>query len=70
MPPKTKKVARRPERLGFRPLPRRGKGSHVVYVHPDGRRVVLPMHAGEVPYGLYKAILKQIGLTEEEFEGI
>ncbi|MFZ8813028.1 MAG: type II toxin-antitoxin system HicA family toxin [Thermus aquaticus] len=49
MPPKASEVARKLERLGFRPLPRRGKGGHRVYVHPDGRRVVLPMHSGEIP---------------------
>lgn len=38
-----------------------------MYVHPDGRKVVLPMHSGKIPWGLFKAILKQAGITEEEF---
>ncbi|BAD70755.1 MULTISPECIES: type II toxin-antitoxin system HicA family toxin [Thermus] len=67
MPPKTSEVARKLERLGFKPLPRRGKGGHRVYVHPDGRKVVLPLHSGEIPWGLFKTVLKQAGITEEEF---
>ena len=67
MPPKTSEVARKLERLGFKPLPRRGKGGQRVYVHPDGRKVVLPLHSGEIPLGLFKTVLKQAGITEEEF---
>ena len=29
-------------KLGF--VPRSGKGSHVVFKHPDGRRTVVPGH--------------------------
>lgn len=45
----------------------RCKGGHRLYTHPDGRIVVIPFHSGELPKGTFKKILKQIGLTEEEF---
>jgi len=28
---------------------------------------VLPLHSGEIPWGLFKTVLKQAGITEEEF---
>jgi len=33
------------KRMGFEVL--RTKGSHHILVHPDGRRTVVPVHAGE-----------------------
>ena len=54
------------ERLGFR-LHRASRGSHLVYVHPDGRRVVVPMHTGrDLPRGTLVAMLKDIDVTVEE----
>jgi mRNA interferase HicA len=43
-----------------------GKGGHLL-VERDGSRAVLPMHGGskELGKGLWKAILKQLGLEEE-----
>lgn len=43
-----------------------GKGGHLL-VELDGKRSVLPMHAGskELGKGLWQAILKQLGLKEE-----
>ncbi|MBI5190353.1 MAG: type II toxin-antitoxin system HicA family toxin [Nitrospirae bacterium] len=45
-------------------------GSHAVFKSEDGkRRVVVAMHAGQViPPKTLKAILKDAGMTVEEFE--
>ena len=51
--------------LGF--VSRPGKGSHVVYKHPDGRRTVVPVHNQPVREGTLRAILKQADLSTEEF---
>ncbi|HWG37525.1 MAG TPA: type II toxin-antitoxin system HicA family toxin [Terriglobales bacterium] len=45
-------------------------GSHARLLHPDHpeRRVTIPVHSGDVPPSLLKhRILKQAGLSEEEF---
>ncbi len=45
------------------------RGSHAYYKHPDGRGVVVPMHAGEdLGKGLIREILKSIDLSVEEYE--
>ena len=55
------------QRLGFRVA--RIKGSHHMLQHPDGRRTVVPVHAGEtIGPGLLNAILKDTELTIEELE--
>ena len=46
-----------------------GKGSHVRFKHPDGRRTVVPIHSNEkLGKGLLRQILNQIELSKEEFE--
>ena len=55
------------QRLGFRVA--RVKGSHHILQHADGRRTVVPVHAGEtIGPGLMNAILKDTELTIEELE--
>ncbi|MBU0760822.1 MAG: type II toxin-antitoxin system HicA family toxin [Nanoarchaeota archaeon] len=62
-----KKLCKLIERLGFEKI--YGKGSHVRYKHPDGRRTVVPVHANEdIGKGLLMAILRQIELSKEEYE--
>ncbi len=54
------------QRLGFRE--RRQTGSHVILEHTDRRRAVIPVHGdSEISGPVYYAILKQLGITEEEF---
>ena len=46
----------------------RQKGSHVILYHPVSQgRLTIPMHAKDVPNGTLLAIIKQSGLTKEEF---
>lgn len=55
------------EKLGFEKI--YGKGSHVRFKHPDGRRTVVPVHGNEdLGKGLLGQILKQIKLSREEYE--
>ena len=62
-----KKLCKILEKLGFEKI--HGKGSHLRFKHPDGRRTVVPIHANEaLGIGLLSAILRQIKLSKEEYE--
>ena len=65
MPYKARDVLARLQKAGF--VVRRQSGSHVVLRHPDGRQTYVAMHTSDVPTGTFRSILKQSGLTEEEF---
>ena len=59
------KVVKAFERAGFT-VTRIG-GSHHVMRHPDGRTVVVPVHAGQdMPKGTLRNILSIIGMTADE----
>lgn len=46
-----------------------GKGSHIRYKHPDGRRTVVPVHSNEdVSVSLLTEILKQVEISKEVYE--
>lgn len=66
MPPRSPEVQRALGKLGFKR--KRQKGSEALYTHPDGRWTTVPIHSRELKTGLYRAILKQIGISEEEFK--
>ena len=54
-------------RAGFVPEPETGSG-HLGLRHPvTGRKTVVPRHAGDLKRGTAQAILKQAGLTREQF---
>lgn len=58
------KVARS---LGFSKT--RQTGSHERWTHKDGRAVTIPLHGGrEVGPPLFFKILRQLGVTLEEFQ--
>jgi len=55
------------EREGFTVV--RQKGSHIIMINAKKNRIVIPMHPGkEVKPGLTRAILKEAGITREEFQ--
>jgi predicted RNA binding protein YcfA (HicA-like mRNA interferase family) len=57
------KVARK---LGFEKV--RQKGSYARWLHPDGRATTIPIHGNaELGSWLFQEILKQLNITEEEF---
>ena len=62
-----KKLIRALERGGFTLY--RVKGSHYQFIHPDNPNllVVVPYHARDISRPLMKAIIKQAGLTAQEF---
>ena len=62
-----KKMCKIVEKLGFQKIHQRG--SHVRYIHNDGRKTLIPVHGNEeISIGLLSDILKQIDLTREEYE--
>jgi predicted RNA binding protein YcfA (HicA-like mRNA interferase family) len=65
MPYKAREVLGKLQRAGF--VVRRQSGSHAVLRHLDGRQTYVAMHTGDIPMGTFRSILKQSGLTEEEF---
>ncbi len=55
------------EKIGFTRIHQ--VGSHVRYVHNDGRKTVVPVHGNEIlGRGLINEILKQIKLSREAYE--
>jgi len=61
-----KKFCKILEKLGFEKI--YGKGSHVRFKHPDGRRTVVPVHGNEdLGRGLLREILTQVKLSRDEF---
>lgn len=65
MPYKAREILAKLQRAGF--VARRQSGSHIILRHPDGRQTYVAMHTADVPTGTYRAILKQAGISEEEF---
>ena len=62
VPVSGKKLCKIIENLGFEKI--YGKGSHVRYKHPDGRRTVVPVHSNEeLGKSLLREILRQIELS-------
>ncbi len=60
-------VAAKLRRAGFA-FDRRAKGSHEVWRNAEsGRRTMLSNHPGVIAEGTLRAIIKQAGLTVEEF---
>jgi len=63
---KPRELIKKFEKLGY--VIDRQKGSHVILFHPvKERRIVIPMHVKDLPRGTLIAIIKQAGLTREEF---
>ncbi|MEX0785436.1 MAG: type II toxin-antitoxin system HicA family toxin [Dehalococcoidia bacterium] len=55
-----------PERIGF--IVKRQTGSHVILTREGLRRpLVVPMHRRELPPGTVRDIIRQAGLTIEQF---
>ena len=66
MPFKSRDVLAKLKRAGFEVERHKGT-SHCFLRHPDGRQTMVAMHTGDVPDGTFRNILKQAGLTLEEF---
>jgi predicted RNA binding protein YcfA (HicA-like mRNA interferase family) len=67
MPAKTKDLEKVARKLGFQKT--RQRGSHARWKHPDGRSTTIPIHGNaEIGSWLFYEILKQMGITVEEFD--
>jgi len=66
MPYKAAIVLSKLKKYGFEI--KRQSGSHVVLRHPDGRQTYVSIHTKDIPIGTFKSILKQSGITREEFK--
>ena len=63
--PKARELLRFVRKLGYEE--KRQTGSHRILVHPDRPMLVVPIHSGDLPRGLFLRILKDAGSSEEEF---
>ena len=63
---KFRDVTKRLSNLGFR-FEREAAGSHEVWLHPDGREVVLVRHTGDYPEGLLRANLRDAAVSVDQF---
>jgi len=60
-------VIRRLRRAGF-VFDRTAKGSHDIWRHPTTkRRITVPNHPGDLPEGTVRAIIREAGLSVDEF---
>lgn len=63
---KPKEVIKKFKKLGY--IIDRQSGSHVVLYHPKlQKRTVIPLHVKDLPKGTLFAILKETGISKEEF---
>lgn len=63
---KPRELIKKFEKAGY--IIDRQKGSHVILYHPtQGKRLTIPLHVREMPKGTLLSVIKQAGLTREEF---
>mgnify|MGYP001563649889 CR=1 FL=1 len=66
LPLKSREIIRRLLHIGF--IKDHVTGSHVILYHaPTGRRAVVPYHAGDLPKGTARAILREAKISTQEF---
>jgi len=64
---KYRRFVKKLKRLGFE-FDRHAAGSHEIWYNPETNRyTTIPNHAGDMPEGTLRAILKQASVTPEEF---
>ena len=63
--PTAKQLLRFLRKQGY--VQERQKGSHLVLENPSRRMLVIPVHKGDLPRGLFLRILKDAGFSEEDF---
>jgi predicted RNA binding protein YcfA (HicA-like mRNA interferase family) len=67
MPARAADLERVARVLGF--IRVRQRGSHARWKHPDGRATTIPIHSSvEVGGWLFHEILRQLGISDQEFE--
>ena len=64
---KYRQIIKKLKTLGFG-FDRQAAGSHEIWFNAEtDRYTTIPNHPGDIPEGTLKAILKQAGITTEEF---
>jgi predicted RNA binding protein YcfA (HicA-like mRNA interferase family) len=64
-----REIVQRLKALGFQ-FDRQAAGSHEIWFNPSTRRyTTIPNHPGDMLEGTLRAILKQAGVTPEQFTG-
>lgn len=64
---KYRKIVKRLKKFGFA-FDRQAAGSHEIWYNSSSNRyTTIPNHPGEMAEGTLRAILKQAGITPEEF---
>jgi len=62
-----RKITKRLRKLGFL-FDRQAAGSHEIWHNPaTGKYTTIPNHPGDMPEGTLRAILKQAGISPDEF---
>ena len=65
-PVSPKKIIKLLERLGFKVV--RQKGSHIIMIDENRRRIVVPNHPGKnIKPSLVRVIIKEVGISRQEF---
>jgi predicted RNA binding protein YcfA (HicA-like mRNA interferase family) len=60
-------VARKLKAFGFQ-FDRQAAGSHEIWFNPNSNRyTTVPNHAGDLPEGTVRAILRQAGINPDDF---
>lgn len=64
---KYREIVKRLKKFGFE-FDRHAAGSHEIWYNPETNRyTTIPNHAGDMPEGTLRAILKQADVTQEQF---
>lgn len=64
---KYRQIVKRLKELGFQ-FDRHARGSHEIWFNPTtNRSTTIPNHSGDMPEGTLRAILKQAGISPEDF---
>jgi predicted RNA binding protein YcfA (HicA-like mRNA interferase family) len=63
--PKAAELLRFLQQQGYHKV--RQTGSHLILEHPERPMLVVPIHRGDLPKGLFLKILKDAGFTLSEF---
>ena len=62
-----RQIIKRLKRFGFS-FDRQATGSHEIWYNPGiDKYATIPNHSGDMPEGTLRAILKQAGISPEEF---
>ena len=68
MPYKASEVLSKLLKIGFEK--KRQSGSHIILRHEDGRQTYISIHTKDIPEGTFRAILKQAGISIDDFKKI